>query len=106
MAVRRHAAVCTSAILLAYRNRHVSDDGDRRPSAWSVINWFARDADRRGLIAVLGGNLVVQILSLVIVVRTMMLGAGTKVAPGIAIHVVLGAFCGFFLAQAISKRSA
>jgi hypothetical protein len=71
-----------------------------------VINWFARDADRRGLIAVLGGNLVVQILSLVIVVRTMMLGAGTKVAPGIAIHVVLGAFCGFFLAQAISKRSA
>jgi len=70
-----------------------------------AINWLARHADRRGLIAVLGGNLVVQILSLFVVVRTMTLGAGMKVAPGIAIHLILGAFFAFFLARAMSRRS-
>jgi len=71
-----------------------------------VINWLARDADRRGLIAVLGGNLVVQILSLFVVIRTMTLGAGMKVAPGIAIHVTLGAFFAFFLVRAMSRSNA
>ncbi len=65
-----------------------------------VIDWLARHADKRGLIAVLGGNLVVQILSLVVVVRTMQLGAGAAVAPGVVIHVVLGSLFGFFLFRA------
>jgi hypothetical protein len=64
-----------------------------------VIDWLARDADRRGLIAVLGGNLVVQILSLLVVLRTMQLGAGMAVAPGVVIHVVLGSFFAYFLRQ-------
>jgi hypothetical protein len=55
---------------------------------------------RRGLPAVLGGNLVMQILSWVVVVRTMQLGAGTAVAPGVVIHVVLGSLFGFFLFKA------
>jgi len=45
---------------------------------------------------VLAGNLVVQILSLLVVLRTMQLGAGSAVAPGVVIHVVLGALFGYF----------
>ena len=62
-----------------------------------VVNWLARNADRRGRVAVLGGNLVVQVLSLGVVVRTMMLGAGLAVAPGVVIHIVLGGLFAFFL---------
>jgi hypothetical protein len=62
-----------------------------------VIDWMARSADRPGLIAVLAGNLVVQVLSLGVVLRTMTLGAGAAVAPGVVIHVVLGALFAFFL---------
>ncbi len=62
-----------------------------------VVDWLARNADRHGLVAVLGGNLVVQVLSLGVVVRTMTLGAGAAVAPGLVIHVVLGALFAFFL---------
>jgi hypothetical protein len=49
--------------------------------------------------AVCAGNLVVQVLSLLVVLRTMQLGAGSAVAPGIAIHVILGALFGYFLAK-------
>jgi hypothetical protein len=62
-----------------------------------VVNWLARNADRQGLIAVLTGNLVVQVLSLFVVIRTMQLGAGLAVAPGIAIHVILGSLFATFL---------
>jgi len=62
-----------------------------------VVNWLARNADRQGLIAVLTGNLVVQVLSLGVVLRTMQLGAGLAVAPGVVIHVVLGSLFAFFL---------
>jgi hypothetical protein len=65
-----------------------------------VMNWLTRDADPAGARAVLAGNLVVQILSLGVVLRTMSLGAGAAAAPGIAIHVTLGAFFGTFLARA------
>ena len=65
-----------------------------------TVNWLARGADRQGLIAVLTGNLVVQILSLFVVLRTMQLGAGMAVAPGVVIHVVLGLLFGFFLLKA------
>ena len=68
------------------------------------INWFARNADRHGLFAVLAGNLVVQILSLWVVAITMRLGAGMKVAPAIGIHVVLGALYTFFLTR-LPKRT-
>jgi hypothetical protein len=51
-------------------------------------------------VAVLAGNLVIQLLSLLVVIRTMQLGAGMSVAPGIAIHVVLGGLFAFFLARA------
>lgn len=64
-----------------------------------VVNWLARGADRAGLFAVLAGNLVVQILSLVVVAITMRLGAGMKVAPAVVIHVVLGALYAFFLTR-------
>jgi len=62
-----------------------------------VVNWLARNADRQGLIAVLTGNLVVQVLSLGVVLRTMQLGAGLAVAPGVVIHVVLGSLFAIFL---------
>ena len=65
-----------------------------------VIDWIARGATGRGLVAVLAGNLVVQILSLLVVLRTMSLGAGMSVAPGIVIHVVLGSLFAFFLMRA------
>jgi hypothetical protein len=65
-----------------------------------VIDWLARKAERQGLIAVLAGNLVVQILSLIVVLRTMTLGAGAAVAPGVVIHVVLGSFFAVFLVRA------
>lgn len=65
-----------------------------------VVNWLARVADRRGLVAVLAGNLVVQALSLLVVIRSMAFGAGAAVAPGVVIHVVLGGLFAFFLARA------
>ena len=66
-----------------------------------VITWLARDAERRGLSAVLGGSLVVQILSLGVAIRTMTLGPGTKVAPALVIHVVLGFLFGWFLLRVV-----
>ena len=68
-----------------------------------VVNWLARNAEKRGLIAVLGGNLVVQLLSLGVVLRTMQLGAGAAAVPGIVIHVVLGSLFGFFLLKARAR---
>ena len=65
-----------------------------------VINWMARGANRQGLVAVLAGNLVVQILSLGVATRTVMLGGGASATPSILIHVVLGVFFLFFLLQA------
>ena len=65
-----------------------------------VINWMARGANRQGLVAVLAGNLVVQILSLGVAIRTVTLGAGASATPSILIHVVLGGFFLLFLLQA------
>jgi hypothetical protein len=64
-----------------------------------VINWMARCADSRGVVAVLSGNLVVQVLSLLVVLRTAQLGVGMAVAPGVLIHIVLGGFFAFFLVK-------
>src|SRR5689334_5353807 len=68
-----------------------------------VVNWLARNADRRGVRAVLIGNLVVQLLSLGVVARTMALGAGRAVAPGVVIHVTLAAW--FIAVLARMQRS-
>jgi len=62
-----------------------------------MVDWFGRNADQKGLFAILMGNLIVQVLSLAVVIRTMTLGAGTAVAPGICIHVILGSLFAFFL---------
>ncbi len=62
-----------------------------------IINWLGRNAERRGLIAVLSGNLAVQVLSLLVVLHTMSLGAGAGVTPGIIIHLVLGSLFAFYL---------
>ena len=62
-----------------------------------VVDWLARGADRRGAAAVLAGNLVVQVLSLFVVLRSAQLGAGTAVLPGVVIHIVLGSLFAFFL---------
>jgi hypothetical protein len=63
-----------------------------------VIDWLvAGGVDRRGAMAVLTGNLVTQLLSLLVVLRTMQLGAGSAVIPGVLIHVVLGGCFVFFL---------
>ena len=68
-----------------------------------VLNWLARHADRTGIIAVLLGNLVVQALSLLVVLRSMQLGAGAAGAPGVVIHVVLGALFAFFLIRVVRQ---
>lgn len=62
-----------------------------------VIDWIARGATGRGLVAVLTGNLVVQVLSLLVALRTMQLGAGLGMSPAILVHVVLGGLFAFFL---------
>jgi hypothetical protein len=64
-----------------------------------VIDWLARSSAAAGARAILAGNLVIQVLSLAVVVRTMTLGAGAAVAPGVIIHVVLGALFAFFLVR-------
>lgn len=55
-----------------------------------TVNWMARHAQGRGLLAVLAGNLVVQILSFGVAVRTSMLGAGPSASPAFVIHTLLG----------------
>jgi hypothetical protein len=65
-----------------------------------VIIWLARDATGKGLRAVLAGNVVVQLLSLAVVLRTMALGPGMAVAPGLVIHVALGSGFLWFLMRA------
>jgi len=69
-----------------------------------VVDWLGRNADRQGLLALLVGNLVVQILSLGVVIRTMSLGAGSAVAPGVVIHLLLGSLFAFFLVRLLRAR--
>jgi len=70
-----------------------------------VIDWMSRSATPSNARAVLAGNLVVQILSLGVVVRTMTLGAGAAVAPGVVIHIVLGSLFWFFLVRSAGKSA-
>lgn len=68
-----------------------------------TINWMARQARGPGLVAVLAGNLVVQILSFVVAFRTSMLGAGASATPAFVIHTLLGTGFAVFLIR--SRRS-
>jgi hypothetical protein len=70
-----------------------------------VINWLARNSSPAAARGVLAGNLVVQVLSLGVVIKTMTLGAGAAVAPGIVIHVTLGALFALFLARSRAAAS-
>ena len=63
-----------------------------------LINWMARDAEPRGLLAVLAGNALIQVLSLAVAVRIAMLAP--KAAGSVGIHVVLGALYVVFLVRA------
>jgi len=58
-----------------------------------VTNWLARNlTDAAGLRAVLGGNLVVQVMSLGVAARAVLLHIfPIQGAPAIAIHVLVGA---------------
>ena len=58
-----------------------------------VINWMARRiTDDRALDAVLAGNLVVQLASLAVVARALVLGIFPRQGAGaVVIHVLLGA---------------
>ena len=71
-----------------------------------VINWLARRAEGTGLVAVLAGNLVIQLLSLFVAIRTAILGAGASATPAFFIHTALGAGFLVFLIRARSTRSA
>jgi hypothetical protein len=70
-----------------------------------IFNILVRKADVVGLKAAFAGNLVVQVLSLCVVIRTMTLGPGMAVAPGIGIHVVLGLFCAYFLWKLAAQKA-
>jgi hypothetical protein len=62
-----------------------------------VVNWMGRNLDRRGQDAIAVGNLVVQVLSLLVAVLTITAGAGGAGAPAVVIHVVLGGLFAVFL---------
>jgi hypothetical protein len=62
-----------------------------------VVNWLARKADARGVMAVLSGNLIVQVLSFGVVLRTWSLNPDASALPGALIHVVLGSLFAYFL---------
>ena len=57
-----------------------------------LINWMCRAVtDQRALVAVLAGNLVVQVASLFVAGRALLLGIfPMQGAPAIVIHLVLG----------------
>jgi hypothetical protein len=68
-----------------------------------TVNWFGRDADGAGLRAILIGNVVTQVASFAVDVRTAALGGGAKVLPAFVIHTALGVLFLVFLFR--SRRS-
>ncbi len=68
-----------------------------------VITWLGRTAEGIGLVAILAGNLVVQVLSLVVALKMTSLGVGGAVAPGVVIHVVLGSLFAIFLRKTLKQ---
>jgi len=63
-----------------------------------VINWIARGATGRAVRAILAGNLVVQVLSWIVIVRALALGiVPMQNAGAVVIHTGLGAGFLYFL---------
>ena len=64
-----------------------------------LINWLSRSiTDRAALTAVLAGNLVVQIASLAVAARALLLGISPiQGAPAVVIHTLLGGAFAFYL---------
>lgn len=64
-----------------------------------VINWMTRNvADDTALAAVLWGNLVVQIASLAVALRALVLGIfPLTTTPAVVIHILLGGGFAFYL---------
>jgi hypothetical protein len=65
-----------------------------------TVNWLGRRAEGSGLVAILAGNLVTQVLSFAVAVRIAMLGAGSAATPAFAIHTILGVTFLVFLVRA------
>ena len=65
-----------------------------------VINWIARNAEGKGLMAVLWGNLVVQVLSFAVAVRIAILAGVHSTLPAFFIHGILGILFIVFLVRA------
>jgi len=64
----------------------------------AAINLVLAGAGREGLRAVLIGDLVANLLSLLLAFRTMTLGPGALMLPQMAVHLLLAAACFYFLA--------
>lgn len=66
-----------------------------------VINWMAATIDdRRAITAVLAGNLVVQLASLAVAGRALLLGIFPPAgAPAVVIHTLLSVGFGWYLAR-------
>lgn len=69
-----------------------------------VVNLVLAGAGRAGLRAVLIGDLVANLLSLLLAFRTMTLGPGTLILPQMAVHLALAAACFRFLALNIYRE--
>jgi len=67
-----------------------------------VLTWLGRGAQGQGLIAILAGNLVVQLLSLLVALR--MQALGIPALPQVLMHLVLGVLFGYFLAMTLRAR--
>ncbi len=72
-----------------------------------VVNWLSRKVtDRTALSAVLAGNLVVQVLSLAVAARAVLLGLfPPRGAGALVIHVVLGAWFAVELLRSQRSRT-
>ena len=67
-----------------------------------LINWLSRAVtDQRALTAVLAGNLAVQVASLAVAARALLLGIfPIQGLPAVVIHTLLGAAFAFYLVRA------
>ena len=70
-----------------------------------VMSWFARNADRQGLLAAFAGNLAVHVLSVAVVLRTMLIGQGAMaITPAVAVHLIFVVLCAVFLVRVLRPR--
>jgi hypothetical protein len=70
-----------------------------------LINWLARDADGTESRAVLAGNLVVQVLSLIVAIRVATIAGAGPAAPALVIHVALSSGFAWFLVRARGSQA-